>query len=67
MANSELKNLEGSSQGSLLSPLFCNILLDDLDIFILDLCKSIFVERVKTNSADLNAGRRYLKTPWEKV
>ena len=63
IANSELKNLEGSSQGSLLSPLFCNILLDDLDIFILDLCKSSFVERVKANSADWNAGRRYLNTP----
>ena len=67
IANSELKNLEGSPQGSLLSPLFCNILLNDLDIFILDLCKSIFVERVKANSADWNAGRRYLNTPWEKV
>ena len=67
LANSELKSLEGSPQGSLLSPLFCNILLNDLDIFILDLCKSTFVERVKVNSADWNAGRRYLKTPWEKV
>lgn len=67
LTNSELKNLEGSPQGSLLSPLFCNILLNDLDIFILDLCKNTFVERVKTNSADWNAGRRYLKTPWEKV
>ena len=67
IANSKLENLEGSPQGSLLSPLFCNILLNDLDIFILDLCKSTFVERVKANSADWNAGRRYLNTPWEKV
>jgi retron-type reverse transcriptase len=62
-----LKNLEGLPQGSLLSPLFCNILLNDLDIFILDLCRNIFIERIKTNSADWNAGRRYLNTPWEKV
>ncbi|NNE32679.1 MAG: hypothetical protein HKN40_09940 [Winogradskyella sp.] len=67
LANSELTNLEGSPQGSLLSPLFCNILLNDLDIFILDLCKTTFVERVKANSDEWNAGRRYLKTPWEKV
>ena len=67
LANSELKNLEGTPQGSLLSPLFCNILLNDLDIFILDLCKTTFVERVKANSDEWNAGRRYLNTPWEKV
>jgi hypothetical protein len=67
LANSELKNLEGTPQGSLLSPLFCNILLNDLDLFIIDLCNDTFVERVKANSADWNAGRRYLKTPWEKV
>jgi hypothetical protein len=51
MANSELKNLESLYQGSMLSPLFCNILVDDLDIFIINLCKSVFVERVKDNSA----------------
>jgi len=67
LANSELKNLEGTPQGSLLSPIFCNILLNDLDIFILNLCKTIFVERVKANSDEWNAGRRYLKTPWESV
>lgn len=67
LANSELTNLEGSPQGSLLSPLFCNILLNDLDTFILNLCKTTFVERVKANSDEWNAGRRYLKTPWEKV
>lgn len=67
LANSELKNLEGIPQGSLLSPLFCNILLNDLDLFIIDLCNDTFVERVKANSADWNTGRRYLKTPWEKV
>lgn len=67
LANSELNNLEKSPQGSLLSPLFCNILLDDLDVFIINLCNNIFVDRIKINSADWNAGRRYLKTPWEKV
>jgi retron-type reverse transcriptase len=64
LANSELKNVEGSPQGSLLSPFFCNILLDELDIFIMNLCKNIYVERIKANSADVNAGQRYLKTPW---
>ena len=67
LANSELKNLEGTPQGSLLSPLFCNILLNDLDLFVIKLCNDTFVDRVKSNSADWNAGRRYLKTPWEKV
>jgi retron-type reverse transcriptase len=52
LANSELKNLEGSPQGSLLSPLFCNILLDELDIFILALCNSIIVQRVRVASDD---------------
>jgi hypothetical protein len=67
IGNSELKNLKGLSQGLLLSPLFCNILLDDLDIFIFDLCRNIFVKRVKTNLADWNAGQCFLNTPWEKV
>lgn len=67
LANSELKNLEGTPQGSLLSPLFCNILLNDFDLFVIKLCNDTFVDRVKSNSADWNAGRRYLKTPWEKV
>jgi hypothetical protein len=52
LANSELKNLEGIPQGSLLSPLFCNILLNDLDLFVIKLCNDIFVERIKANSAD---------------
>jgi retron-type reverse transcriptase len=52
LANSELKNLEGTPQGSLLSPLFCNILLNDLDLFIIGLCHDTFVERIKANSAD---------------
>ena len=67
LANSELKNLEGSPQGSLLSPLFCNILLDELDIFILALCNSIIVQRVRVASDDWKASRRFLNTSWEKV
>ena len=64
LANSELINLEGSYQGSLLSPFFCDILFNDLDTFLLNRSKNILV---KNNSTDLTAGPRYLNTSWEKV
>jgi len=52
LANSDLNNVIGIPQGSLLSPLFCNILLNEFDKFILKVCNEIFVERVKFNSVE---------------
>jgi retron-type reverse transcriptase len=50
--DSSLLNKKGSPQGSLLSPLFCNILLHELDKHILKISKDFNNTRVKINSAE---------------
>jgi len=50
--DSSLINKKGSPQGSLLSPLFCNIILHELDNFIIKICKDFNNERVKKNSIE---------------
>lgn len=60
-------NLKGSPQGSLLSPLFCNIILHELDKFINEICKNFNNTRVKKNSEEWNAGRSYRNTEWAPV
>jgi len=50
--DSSLINKKGSPQGSLLSPLFCNIILHELDKFIVKICKDFNNTRVKSNSVE---------------
>jgi hypothetical protein len=42
LTDSELEHSLGTPQGSLLSPLFCNILLHELDSFSISLCNKVF-------------------------
>lgn len=65
--DSSLINMKGSPQGSLLSPLFCNIILHELDKFIIKLCNNINNKRIKINSSEWNAARRYRNTNWSPV
>jgi hypothetical protein len=59
----------GTPQGSVISPLICNILLHELDIFIEGYCSifSNFDYSSKKLSDEYNASRRYKNTPWESV
>jgi len=50
--DSSLLNRKGSPQGSLLSPLFCNILLHELDKHVIKLYKDFNNIRVKVNSEE---------------
>jgi retron-type reverse transcriptase len=50
--DSSMLNKKGSPQGSLLSPLFCNILLHELDKHVDSICRDFNNKRVKVNSAE---------------
>ncbi len=66
MANSELSNKMGTPQGSILSPLFCNILLHELDIFAKYICtKNTFGQKRSIVSKEYPSSRRFMDTPWE--
>jgi retron-type reverse transcriptase len=54
-------------QGSILSPLFCNILLHELDFFAVALCKSVFRAQHEKNSEERKIHKHYLNTPWKDV
>lgn len=57
LVDSRLEQKVGLPQGSMLSPLFCNILLHNLDFFAISLCKK--------HSEKWEAYRRYPNTPWK--
>lgn len=42
LTDSELEHSVGTPKGCLLSPLFCNILLHELDSFSISLCNKVF-------------------------
>lgn len=50
--DSSTLNKKGSPQGSLLSPLFCNILLHELDKYVDSICRNYNNKRVNVNSAE---------------
>lgn len=69
LCDSQLELKVGTPQGSIISPLICNILLHDLDCFVegyinkhsnYDSCK-------KAVSDEYNETRRYMKTDWELI
>lgn len=68
LSDSRLDLKMGVPQGSIISPLLCNILLHELDQFFE---KYIFefsnIVEKKQVSKEYNATRRYKKTPWEPV
>jgi group II intron reverse transcriptase/maturase len=65
LSDSYLENRIGTPQGSILSPLLCNILLTPLDYFVEGLCSTIFVERQKIVNPDYNKLHRgSIGTSW---
>jgi retron-type reverse transcriptase len=66
LIDSELERSIGTGS-SLLSPLFCNILLHELDYFSISLCNKVFNAKRGISSGWLKVWRRYLNTPWEDV
>ena len=67
LVDSKLERKMGTPQGSLLSPLFCNILLHELDSFVISLCKNVFCARYERNSEEWKIRRRHLNISWEDV
>ena len=67
LVDSRLGQKMGTPKGSILSPLFCNILLHELDSFVVFFCKSVSRARHERDSEKWKVSRRYLNTPWEDV
>lgn len=67
LVDSKLEQKMGTPQGSILSPLFCNILLHELDSFAISLCKSVSRARHERDSEEWKVRRRYLNTFWEDI
>jgi group II intron reverse transcriptase/maturase len=67
LVDSNLDQKIGTPQGSLLSPLLCNILLHELDSFVISLCKNIYYARHERDLEEWKIRKRYLNTPWEYV
>lgn len=64
MCDSQLELKIGTPQGSVLSPLLCNILLHDLDCFIDGFMKQVNLESPnKVISREYTSTRRYIGTP----
>jgi len=62
LIDSELTAKSGTPQGSILSPLFCNILLSSLDYAIENKIQKIHVPRSNKINEEYNKSRRYLDT-----
>jgi hypothetical protein len=67
LVDGRLEHKIGTPQGSMLSPLFCNILLHELDFFVVSLCKGVFRARHERSSEEWKVCRRYLNAPWEDI
>lgn len=61
----ELENKIGTLQSSVLSPLFCKILLHEFDKQVSLICTKINsdLEHKKTINPEYNSTRRFMKTP----
>lgn len=69
LCDSQLELKIGTLQGSIISPLICNILLHELDSFLEKYCLAFsnFDSAKKKVSDEYNATRRYKNTSWETV
>ena len=69
LCDSSLELKLGTPQGSLISPLICNILLHELDVFLEKYCLkfSNFDSSSRKTSDEYNATKRYQKTDWQPV
>ena len=69
MSDSNLETKMGTPQGSIISPLVCNILLHELDVFIESYCSTFsnFDSSSRKTSDKYNATKRYMNTPWEPI
>jgi retron-type reverse transcriptase len=69
LCDSSLELKLGTPQGSVISPLLCNILLHELDVFMERYCLkfSNFNIHLKKVSEAYNTTRRYERTDWEPV
>lgn len=63
--NSELESNFGVSQGSLLGPFLCHVLLHELDVFAINLCNNFSYNKKITFSKDGIKLVRYLNVFWE--
>lgn len=66
MSDSDLENKIGMPQGSILSPICCNILLNKLDLFVEKRMLEIFCDK-KPISAEYTASRSYLSENWKPI
>nr|QFP99063.1 cytochrome c oxidase subunit 1 [Rhizaria sp.] len=68
-ADSELTNKIGTPQGSVLSPLFCNILLNEMDVFIESqvLPKYSFGTYRRSVNPAYTSTRRFTNNNWEPI
>jgi group II intron reverse transcriptase/maturase len=67
LIDSKLERKIGTPQGSIQSPLFCNILLHELDSFVVSLCKNVFRTRHERYLKKWKVRKHYLNTPWEDI
>lgn len=67
MEDSSLSNKIGTPQGSILSPIICNIMLNQFDNYMEKLMQKTFVKRSKAVSEEYNETRRTGGTPWESI
>lgn len=69
LIDSELVNKVGTPQGSVLSPLFCNILLNELDVFIESkiLTKYSYGSSKRAVSPEYTSTRRFTNNSWEPI
>lgn len=67
LEDSSLSNKIGTPQGSILSPLICNILLDQFDNYMDQLMKKTFVARSEAVSEEYKETMRTGGTPWESI
>lgn len=65
LVDSRLEHKIGTPQGSILSPLFCNILFHELDFSVISLCKSVFCVWHNKNSEKWKVRSCHSNIPWK--